>query len=363
MTDAWKVTAGDPAVTVGVADTGLDFTHSELAPKVSAVVDFTRHRGPADLQDLLHAGRVGRRLGGAVRRPSQHRLERPRLWIGGNIAAALDGTGINGIAPKVNLVAAQDLAVVRVGLRLGDPGRVPVRRRPRHRRREHLVRRLPRPQRSRPGRDLRSSTSHVVKYAKSKGTMIVAAAGNEHVRVGAGGKVRQPRPADDARHDAGRLQDCSACTRPRAASPASSTCPSTGNVVNASSASCAPPRRERRPTFDLQADRRTRTSRPASGRRTSWPTTATTGRASTSPRRVAPASSTCPCGTAVARRGFPYTTADGTTAWEDFSITSNWALEIPCFTFTGGRLPGRPVLLAPSRARRWRRRTPRPCWP
>jgi subtilisin family serine protease len=29
--------------------------------------------------------------------------------------------------------------------------------------------------------------------------------------------------------------------------------------------------------------------------------------------------------------GFPYTTADGTTAYEDFSITSDWATEIPCF--------------------------------
>ena len=37
--------------------------------------------------------------------------------------------------------------------------------------------------------------------------------------------------------------------------------------------------------------------------------------------------------------GFPYTSADGTTAWETFSITSNWALEIPCFTFTGGGFP------------------------
>jgi subtilisin family serine protease len=29
--------------------------------------------------------------------------------------------------------------------------------------------------------------------------------------------------------------------------------------------------------------------------------------------------------------GFPVTTADGTKAWEEFSITSDWALEIPCY--------------------------------
>ncbi len=31
--------------------------------------------------------------------------------------------------------------------------------------------------------------------------------------------------------------------------------------------------------------------------------------------------------------GFPYTTADLTNVWQDFSTTSNWAVEIPCFTF------------------------------
>ena len=42
--------------------------------------------------------------------------------------------------------------------------------------------------------------------------------------------------------------------------------------------------------------------------------------------------------------GLPYTTADGTAAWEDFSITSNWALQIPCFVFNGGGFSGRRVL-------------------
>jgi subtilisin family serine protease len=34
--------------------------------------------------------------------------------------------------------------------------------------------------------------------------------------------------------------------------------------------------------------------------------------------------------------GFPYTLDDLTNAWEVFSTTSNWAVEIPCFTFTRG---------------------------
>ena len=42
--------------------------------------------------------------------------------------------------------------------------------------------------------------------------------------------------------------------------------------------------------------------------------------------------------------GFPYTSADGTNAWEAFSIASNWALEVPCFLLARGTAPGQPVL-------------------
>jgi len=38
--------------------------------------------------------------------------------------------------------------------------------------------------------------------------------------------------------------------------------------------------------------------------------------------------------------GFPFTTADHLAAYEDFSTTSNWATQIPCFTLT---LPGFPA--------------------
>src|SRR4030095_13365837 len=36
----WRTTAGSSKVTVGVADTGLDYTHSELGPRVKQVVAF-----------------------------------------------------------------------------------------------------------------------------------------------------------------------------------------------------------------------------------------------------------------------------------------------------------------------------------
>jgi subtilisin family serine protease len=107
MTDAWKTTAGVPAVTVGVADTGLDYTHSELAPKVSAVVDFTTTEDPPICKTFVAAPNNksdadwAAEFGG----PANTDWNGHGSWIGGNIAAVLDGAGINGIAPKVNLVA------------------------------------------------------------------------------------------------------------------------------------------------------------------------------------------------------------------------------------------------------------------
>ena len=77
LPQGWKTTAGSSKVTVGVADTGLDFTHSELASKVKAGGRLHRPRGPAHLQDLLR--RLRRGPGGRVRRAGDHRLERPRL--------------------------------------------------------------------------------------------------------------------------------------------------------------------------------------------------------------------------------------------------------------------------------------------
>ena len=65
-------------------------------------------------------------------------------WIGGNIAAALDGTGTNGIAPKVKLVALK-ISQWCGFVDRGRAGRLRDRRRPGDRRGQHLLRRLPGP--------------------------------------------------------------------------------------------------------------------------------------------------------------------------------------------------------------------------
>src|SRR5262245_49165829 len=44
--EAWSTTTGSADVTVGVADTGLDYTHAELQNQVAQVVDFTTTESP-----------------------------------------------------------------------------------------------------------------------------------------------------------------------------------------------------------------------------------------------------------------------------------------------------------------------------
>jgi hypothetical protein len=100
----WKTTAGSSKVTVGVADTGLDFTHSELAPKVKQVVDFTGLEDPPGICKEAF-GVSDEDLAAEFGGPVTTDWNGHGSWIGGRIAAALNGKGINGIAPKVNLVA------------------------------------------------------------------------------------------------------------------------------------------------------------------------------------------------------------------------------------------------------------------
>ena len=98
----WKTTAGSSKVTVAVADTGLDFTHSELAPKVKRVIDFTGLEDPPLCKTAF--GVSDEDLAAEFGGPATTDWNGHGSWIGGRIAAALDGKGINGIAPKVNLV-------------------------------------------------------------------------------------------------------------------------------------------------------------------------------------------------------------------------------------------------------------------
>jgi subtilisin family serine protease len=338
----WNTTAGSSKVTVGVADTGLDFTHAELAPKVKQVVDLTDLEDPPLCKTLFGVSDddLAAQFGG----PAETDWYGHGSWIGGNIAAALDGKGVNGIAPKVNLVSlkiaqwcgfsystteiasfitAADLGVDVVNISFGG----------------YL-------DRSDPEQELiYQAFKDAVAYARGKGTIIAAAAGNEHLRVGPGGRVighgQLSTPGDPAED----WPDLFGMYEVPGGIPGVVDVSSTGRRVIPSSATCPPgtigdpgdPDADPPVPPDFNA-----TCKPITDRHQA----AGQGRQN----QLAYYSNYGPridiAGPGGARKfnlanfdrggtpGFPYTTDDLTNAWEDFNITSNWATQIPCFLFS-----------------------------
>ncbi len=328
MTDAFRVTTGSPSVSVAVADTGLDYTHAELAPKVTQVVNFadpTLCKSLFDTSDADLAAETGGPLDGDFNGHGS--------WIGGNIAGALDGAGVNGIAPDVGLVSlkisewcgyANDSEILDAFLYAAN---------------HHIdvvsISFGGYLDRSDPDQNLiYKQYVAAVQYAKRFGTTIVAAAGNEHVQVGAGGKVLShgslTTPGDP-------LDDLFGLYETPGGIPGVVDVASTGNVVNASSPSC-----------DFGAERPVNAvCKPASDPHQQFGAGLNDQLAYYSdygPRIDV-------AGPGGARKfnlpnfdgggtpGFPVTTDDGTAAWEDFSTTSNFAFEIPCYVFDGGGFP------------------------
>jgi hypothetical protein len=328
----WQETAGSSKVTVGVADTGLDFTHAELASKVVRVIDFTPLEGDEPICKTLF-GQSDEDLAAQFGGPATTDWNGHGSWIGGNIAAALNGTGTNGIAPRVRLVAlkisqwcgfsstaaelaafvtAADLGIDVVNISFGgylDPA------------------------------DPESAVAfqaygEAIAYARSKGTLIVGSAGNAHVRIGASGRITSHGQLTTPGTAPEDFVDLHGWYRVPTGPPGALVVSATGNLVNATSPTCPPG----------TADNPNATCKPAGdphqpfgvGKRDQLAYYSNYG------ARVDVAA---PGG---ARKfnlgaydrggtpGFPVTAGDLTNVWQTFSTTSNWAVEIPCFTFTTG---------------------------
>ena len=331
----WKTSAGDPAVTVAVADTGVDFTHAELKPVVAHVEDLTLDDSPSICTLLNPPLPTDRQLAAKFKGPVSTDWNGHGSWIGGNIAAALNSGGINGIAPKVRLVAikiaencgysyfsneldafvwAADNGVDIVSISFG--GYV---------------------DRSNPDANaFYQDLVNAVAYARSHGTLIVAAAGNDHARIGAGGQVLS--------HGTATLPGAALVDRfgqyeiPGGLAGVVDVA-STGNQVNPSSASC--PRGSTGGAADLDD---TGTCKPRSDRHQA----AGQGLAD----QLAYYSNYGPridvAAPGGARKfnlsywdtggtpGFPYVTTEGTKVWEEFSTTSNFATDEQCYIFPKG---------------------------
>jgi subtilisin family serine protease len=344
LPQGWKTTAGSSKVTVAVADTGLDFTHLELRSKVKRVVDFTGLEDPPICKTLF--GVSDEDLAAEFGGPVTTDWNGHGSWIGGNIAAALNGTGTNGIAPNVNLVSlkisqwcgsaydvellaafvtAADLGVDVVNISFGgysdlsDPDQALI----------------------------YQAYVDAVRYARSKGTIIVASAGNEHVRVGAGGRVLSHGQLSTPGDPAEDWPDLFGQYETPGGVPGVVDVSSTGRLVVPSSATCPPG------TIGDPGDPTADPPVPPNFNATCKPLSDRHHAAGQGKRdQLAYYSDYGPridiAGPGGARKfnlanfdrggtpGFPYTLDDLTNAWEVFSTTSNWAVQIPCFTFTTG---------------------------
>lgn len=315
-------TLGSSKVTVAVADTGLDYTHSELAGRIVGQVDFATGTPDEVCKTFFGADDidVAAQFGG----PADTDWNGHGSWIGGNIGAALDGVGINGIAPKVNLfdlkiadwcgstwdssiLGAFDYAAAHkidvVSISFGG----------------YLDRTDPEQE------AIYQAYVTSVTNARKAGTLIVAAAGNEHTRIGKGGLVLShgtlTLPGDP-------VADYYGLWETPGGIPGVVMVSATGNVVAAPSATCATG------TFEGGSATCKRATDPHQakgiGRKDQLTYYSNYG-----PRVdiAAPGGArkfNLPNIDGGGTPGFPFTTADGTTAFEEFSITSNWALEIPC---------------------------------
>jgi len=335
LPQGWEETAGSPAVTVGVADTGLDFTHAELAAKVVQVIDLTVLEGDEPICKTLF-GTSDQDLAAEFGGPATTDWNGHGSWIGGNIAAALNRTGTNGIAPKVKLVAlkisqwcgfsstaaelasfvtAADMGIDVVNISFGgylDPADP-----------ESAV--------------AFQAYADAIAYARSRGTLIVGSAGNAHVRIGADGRITSHGQLTTPGTAPEDFVDLFGWYRVPTGPPGALVVSATGNRVVAPSATCPPgtegtvddPNATCKPTSDPhqpfgvgKRDQLAYYSNYGARVDVAAPGGARKFNLGAYDRGGTP--------------GFPYTADDLTNAWQTFSTTSNWAVEIPCFTFTRG---------------------------
>jgi subtilisin family serine protease len=327
LPQGWNTTAGRNDVTVAVADTGLDFTHADLKPRIADVIDFTQTEAPPLCKTFFGQSDqdLARQFGG----PATTDWNGHGSWIGGNIAAALNDKGINGIAPRVSLVAlkisqwcgsAYDSTILSAFLTAANAGMDVV-----------SISFGGYLDRSDPAQELIYQLYvDTVAFARSQGTTIVASAGNEHVRVGAGGRVVSHGPLTSPTDP---FEDLFGLYETPGGIPGVVDVSATGNVTKGSSASCPPG------TIG-SASNTNATCKPTSDRHDPFGVGQQNQLAYYSnygPRIdiAAPGGArkfNLPVWDRGGTPGFPYTVADGTNVWEDFSTTSNWAVEIPCFT-------------------------------
>jgi subtilisin family serine protease len=215
----------------------------------------------------------------------------------------------------------------------GRAGRLHHRRRHGHRRGQHLLRRLRGP--GRPDSAVAfQAYADAIAYARSKGILIVGSTGNAHVRIGRNGRITshgQLTAPGTAPED---FVNLFGYYRVPTGPPGALVVSATGNLVNQTSATRPPG----------TADNANATCKPASdahqpfgvGKRNQLAYYSNYGARIDIAAPGGARKFNLPTVDRGGTPGFPVTASDLTNAWQTFSTTSNWAVEIPCYTFTTG---------------------------
>jgi subtilisin family serine protease len=111
--DAWKVTMGDPDMVVAVIDTGVDYTHEDLAPNMWRNPKEIPDNGIDDDNNGYIDDVIGWDFASNDNKPYDLKgAENPGhgTHCAGNIAAkAMNGLGVAGVAPNVRIMALRFL--------------------------------------------------------------------------------------------------------------------------------------------------------------------------------------------------------------------------------------------------------------
>jgi lantibiotic leader peptide-processing serine protease len=317
---AHTVTTGAGAV-VGIADTGIDYTHSELAGRVIGQADLS----DTVCKDYFGASDADQAALNGVPQFANTDWNGHGSWIAGNIAANADSVGLNGIAPDAKLYDLKiaqwcgstfDTTIVNAITFAGDHGIDVVN----ISFGGYLDRADPEQE------TLWQLYAKAVAYARSKGTTIVSSAGNDHARLGTDGLVISHGSLTIPGTD---VADYFGLYEVPAGLPGVIMVSATGNYTAAASATCAAGTFESgkatcKPASDLHQPIAVGKINQLSYYSNYGPRIDIAGPGGARKFNL-------PGADRGGTVGWPDTTADGTTAFEDFSITSNWALEIPCF--------------------------------
>jgi len=330
----WKGSLGSPSVKVAIADTGIDYTHLEMTNQVASVVDMTLGSEcdslglPTDAQLATAFGAPGSNLD----------FHGHGTFVAGTIAAALNKTGVNGIAPAIKLVSlkiaqncglAYDSTVIEAIMFAGDNFYDVL----------DLSFEDYLDLTNTDQLNLYNLYQTAVQYALSQGTIVVAPAGDDHTRIGAGGKVLR----HGALSTAPGGNDFFGLYLTPGGIPGVVLVSGLSNIVKAPSATCpgdslaAGTRQWCKPTSDAHKvtgvglhnqlayysnyGPRIDYSAPGGARKFNLPTDDRGG-----------CEGWAWCGTDSIEGGS--SVVDGFNAWEVWSIVSDYATEVPCFTFT-----------------------------